>query len=217
MIRAAALAALVPALLAFAACGSGGTTTTTTTIGTPGPAIAQQVHTGVPPLDQTLDAALVPDRIEMARLTGYEKIPCAAQADARHPACRGKEKPGDPVEILPKLGCAAGWVRPEDVPPTYGAALIGKSPKLVAVYQPAAGVDPYGAQYVAVISTGTHADGASAAIALHIKGGRIIAIEDDCGAALKLLDHARVKAWVLAPGATAAATAPATPAAARTP
>lgn len=211
MIRAAVFAALAPVLLASAACGGSGTSTTTTTVGTPGPAIAQQAHTGVPALDQALDAALAPDRIEMARLTGYEKVPCAAQADASHPACRGKERPGDPVEILPKLGCQAGWVRPEDVPPTYGTALVGKSPKLIAVYQPAAAVDPYGAQYIAVISTGTHADGTSAAIALHIKGGRIIAIEDDCGAALKLLDHARVAAWVLAPGATAPATVPATP------
>ncbi|MHB8377068.1 MAG: hypothetical protein ACYDEB_08950 [Dehalococcoidia bacterium] len=228
MVRAAVFAALMPVLLAFAACGGSGTTTTSRTVGpglaqrpattmSAGAGIAQRAHTGVPALDQALDAALASDSIEMARLTGYEKVPCAAQADATHPACRLKEKPGAPVEILPKLGCQSGWLRPEDVPPAYGDALTGKSPKLLAVYQPAAGVDKYGAQYIAVIGTGNHADGAAAAIALHIKDGRITALEDDCGSVLKLLDFSRVATWVLRPGATAPDPTPTVPAASRTP
>ncbi|MDP9238666.1 MAG: cytochrome P450, partial [Chloroflexota bacterium] len=39
------------------------------------------------------------------------------------------------------------------------AALEGKDPKLAAVYQPAAAIDQYGAQYIAVIATGEHENG----------------------------------------------------------
>jgi hypothetical protein len=185
---------------AFAACGGSDTNTTSRTVA---PAIQRKAHTGNASLDQVLDTALAPNRIEMARLTGYEKVPCAKQADAQHPACRSDESDGTSVEVLPKLGCDnPTLVRPEDVPPVYGSALEKSNPKLTAVYQPAPNVDAFGAQEIGVIATGKHDNGADKAVALHIKNGRIVAIEDDCGDALKLIDDSRVASWIIRPGAS---------------
>jgi hypothetical protein len=199
----------VAALLAFAAC-SGGSSSTRTAVA-PIPRVA---NTGIPALDQSLDAALAPDDIEMARLTGYERIPCAKQQDAAHPQCRDNEDEGTTVEILPLLGCEPGWVRPEDLPDAYHDALVDKDPELVGVYAPAAGIDPYNADYVAVISTGKHDNGANAAIGLHFRQGRIVAMEDDCGDSLRLLSDDRIARWLLRPGATAPEPTPTSPTAA---
>ncbi|HEY7801366.1 MAG TPA: hypothetical protein VIE40_01710 [Dehalococcoidia bacterium] len=200
------LTMLAAAACAFGACGGSDTTTTTRavpTTGTVAPVIEHKAHTGDASLDQVLDTALAQNQIEMARLTGYEKVPCAKQADAQHPACRSDEKVGANVEVLPKLGCdSPTLVRPEDVPPVYGTALGGSNPTLTAVYQPASDVDAFGAQDIAVIATGKHDNGADKAVALHIKNGRIVAIEDDCGDALKLIDTSRVASWVVRPGAS---------------
>lgn len=191
---------LACAATAFAACGGGSKTTTETA--EPARNIPQVAHTGIPALDQSLDAALAPDRIEMARLTLYEHAPCAKGGDASHPACRDNESGGASVEIFPTLGCSAGWVRPEDLPDAYGAALEGKSPALVAVYQPSAAIRKFDADYVAVVATGKHDNGANAAVALHFRQGRIIAIEDDCGDRLRLLSDSRVASWLIRPGET---------------
>ena len=196
------------------ACGGGKTTSTGQPVA--GHAIERRANTGVPLLDQALDAALAADRIEMAGLTGYQRIACAAQGDAAHPQCRDNEAVGLAVEIFPTEGCDGGWVRPEYLPDAYGAALEGKNPKLAAVYQPAA-IDKYGAQYIAVIATGEHENGATSAVALHVKDGRIVGLESDCGDALRLLANERVATWVLRPnasapeGATPAAGSPTTP------
>jgi hypothetical protein len=192
----------VSGLLLVACSGDGGGKTTPTAQPVVAHTIERRAHTGVPPLDQALDAALAPDRIEMAGLTGYQHVACAAQGDAAHPPCRDNEAAGLPVEIFPTEGCAGGWVRPEYLPDAYAAALEGKDPKLAAVYQPTAGIDPYGAQYIAVIATGEHENGATSAVALHVKNGRIIGLENDCGDAVRLFANARVAAWVLRPNAS---------------
>ncbi len=187
---------LAGSALALAACSSGGGSTTTSRT------VAPNATPSIGAMYQAVDTALVPDAIEMARLTGYEKVACAKKADVQHPACRSNEKSGTEVEVLPKLGCdTPGLIRPEDVPPVYGSALDGRSPKLTAVYTPAPKVDNFGAQFIAVIAAGKHGSGADNAVALHIKNGRIVAIEDDCGDALKLLDETRVASWVMRPGA----------------
>ena len=152
-----------------------------------------------------LDTALAQNQIEMARLTGYEKVPCAKQADAQHPACRSDEKRRcTSVEVLPKLGVTIR--RHSSARRTCrrstATALGGSNPTLTAVYQPAPDVDAFGAQDIAVIATGKHDNGADKAVALHIKNGRIVAIEDDCGDALKLIDTSRVATWVVRPGAS---------------
>jgi hypothetical protein len=190
-----ALTLLAGAAFALAACSGGDSTTTSRTV-------ASDATPSIGALYQAVDTALVPDRIEMARLTGYEKVACAKKADAQHPACRSDEKAGTKVEVLPKLGCdEPGFVRPEDVPPLYSDALEGRSPTLTAVYTPAPKVDNLGAQFIAVIAAGKHDSGADNAVALHIRNGRIVAFEDDCGDALKLIDEKRVASWVMRPGA----------------
>jgi hypothetical protein len=162
---------------------------------------SNQSLTGEPGLDHTLGAVLVPDTIAMAGLTGYQKVACATTADAGHPACRADEHPGMPVEVLLTLGCSStGWVRPEIVPDVYATALKDKQPRLTAVYTPTAGVQfvRFGTEYVAIIAT-RRAGGGDAAVALYIKGGRIVALEDDCGNPQGLLDSARIGAWVVRP------------------
>jgi hypothetical protein len=196
-----ALAFVAASGLLLLACGGGKTATTGQPVA--GHRIERRANTGVPLLDQALDAALAADRIEMAGLTGYQRIACAAQGDAAHPSCRNNEAAGLPVEIFPTEGCDGGWVRPEYLPDAYAAALEGKDPKLAAVYQPAAAIDSYGAQYIAVIATGKHENGATSAVALHVKDGRIIGLENDCGDALRLFAAQRVAAWVLRPNASA--------------
>ncbi|MBF6600153.1 MAG: hypothetical protein IVW36_06560 [Dehalococcoidia bacterium] len=206
------LVAFVAAGFVVTACGSSGATTTSRTVpartaSTADKPLVAKAHTGDLARDQVIDTALAPNSIEMARLTGYQKIACAKQADADHPACRADEPAGTKVEVLPKLGCdAPGFVRPEDLPPVYAAALGNKNPTLSAVYEPAAGVDAFGAQAIAVLGTGKYDSGASRAVALHLKDGRITGIEDDCGDALKLLASSRVASWILRPGASAAET-----------
>lgn len=209
MIRIALTTTLMAvAALALAACGGGGSTTTKTVAA---PSTRPVSNTGIAPLDQVLDASLKPDSIEMARLTGYAKVPCAATAEADHPACREDEQPDTKVEVLPKLGCTdTGFVRPEDVPEAYAAA-VGKSPELTAVYQPLDGTAKWGENYVAVFTTGKHEGGSTAGAALHLHDGRIVALEDDCGDLLHLLDASRVGTWVLQPGSSAAAVPTGTP------
>ena len=205
MIRVRWLAAALLLTLALAAAGcSGGSSGKKTPTATAAPQIKDVVHSGNASIDHTLDAALAPDSIELARLTGYQKVACAAQEDAEHPACIGSEKPGDVVEAFPKSGCQHGWVRPADLPPVYAAALDGKQPQLAGIYEPKAGVDAYGADSIGVILTGKHDDGTGAGVAVHIKAGRIVTLEDDCGAALKLLDQQRVAKWIIQPGQTGA-------------
>ncbi|HEX5479076.1 MAG TPA: hypothetical protein VFY79_05095 [Dehalococcoidia bacterium] len=203
MIRIALTTTLMAvAALALAACSGGSTTTTTKTVAAP--STRPVSNTGIAPLDQVLDASLKPDSIEMARLTGYAKVACAASADADHPACRDDEQPDTEVEVLPKLGCTdTGFVRPEDVPEAYAAA-VGKSPQLTAIYQPVDGTAKWGENYVAVFTTGKHEGGSTAGAALHLHDGRIVAIEDDCNDLLHLLDQSRVGTWVLQPGSSVA-------------
>lgn len=201
MIRIAITTTLMAvAALTLAACSGGNSTTTTKTVAAP--STRPVSNTGIAPLDQVLDASLKPDSIEMARLTGYAKAACALTADADHPACRSDEQPDTEVEVLPTLGCTdAGFVRPEDVPEAYAAA-VGKSPALTAIYQPADGTAKWGENYVAVFTTGKHQGGSTAGAALHLHDGRIVAIEDDCGDLLHLLDASRVGSWVLEPRAS---------------
>jgi hypothetical protein len=213
MIRNAALAASLLAVLVLSGCSGGDSSpkpaaTATATAGEP--QIPSVVHSGDLSTDHTLDAALAPDPIEMARLAFYQHTACAARADAEHPGCFGNESPGDNVEAFPKTGCERGWVRPADLPPLFAGALQNRELKLAGIYEPAAGVDAFGANAIGVVLNGTHDDGTGSAVAVHIKAGRIVTFEDDCGAALKLVDQSRVARWIIAPG-QAAANAAATP------
>ncbi len=213
MTRTSLLAAtLAAATLALAACGGGDETVTTsrTVAARPG---APRVQTNLTQLDQVLNTTLSADKIQMAGLTGYQKVPCAESPpnDDAPPACRTNEKASQDVEVLPRLGCKTGWVRPEDVPDTYSAALGGSEIKLAAVYAPAPPIARFGAQYIAVIQAGKHEDGSAAGAAFYFKDGRIVGVEDDCGSILRLLSADRVVSWIIAPQGSATPAANASP------
>jgi hypothetical protein len=200
MIKLAIPAVLIACGIGLAACGGGSSKKTPTQEASP--SVRHVANTGDGAIDQVLDQSLAPDRIEMARLTFYHRVPCAATADATHPDCPADAKPDDAVEVLPKLGCdAPGFVHPEAVPDAYAAVLHSDSLKLSGVYVPVAAEVHWEEDAIAVIATGKHDSGADAGVALHLKGGRIAAIEDDCGDILRLLDESRVKAWLVRPGA----------------
>jgi len=209
---------LAPPALALAvaftlvACGGGSSSKSgsTPSSGNGEPKLVDVVHSGDAGLDHTLNAAVTPDPIELARLVRYERVTCAEQAGAEHPVCREGTKPGDEVDAFPRTGCDPSWVYPEAVPGMFKDAL-GSEPKFLAIYTPAEGVDAYGAGYIGIIGVAKHPDGTDGAVALHVKDGRIMTLEDDCGGSLKLLDSSRVKDWVVQPGQTSPSAGTATP------
>lgn len=146
-------------------------------------------------------AILQHDTIEMAGLTGYQRVACAEQASADAPECRPDESPGDQVEVLaftPQCSDEQQWVRPEDVPPTYGK--LAESPELVAVYTPSDAIQRYGSDVVVVVQSGVHEDGAAAGYAFHVAGGRIVWMEGDCNSIIRLLDNDRIDEYVVPVG-----------------
>src|SRR5207302_272137 len=79
-----------------------------------------KVTRGRADLDQPLNTALSGDEIEMARLTGYQKVNCSPfpAGDNPPPLCRSDEADGTSVEVFGTVTCDGklSWVRPEDVP-----------------------------------------------------------------------------------------------------
>ena len=184
------------AVLAFASCGGGGgTTTTSRTVGPTG--ITIKVTTNVPEINQVLNTALSGDNIEMARLTGYQRVPCAEQPSGPNPAplCRSTEPEGTPVEVFGQVKCDGGitWVRPEDVPDVFKGSLGSSDAQLHAVYATTPFAARLESQYVAVIN----------AVGVYIHNGRIVALEDDCGDPNRLLAAERVASFVVPPTAVA--------------
>ena len=99
----------------FAACGGGGSGTTTTIRTVVPRTVVAVATTGVPDLDQIIIAAADADTIELAGLTGYQRIPCKKDipqpAPGDPPLCRDNESDGASVEVLPSAKCEGGWVR----------------------------------------------------------------------------------------------------------
>lgn len=183
-----------------AACGDDGTTTAVRTA-PPGasPTGFQPVSTGNAQLDLTVNAALKPDVIELAGLTGYQRIACEPGASGGYapPACRENEDAGSEVEVLPVFRCQINWVRPEAVPPEYTQAL-GSQPRLHALYEPTGGNFTYGAQYAAVIRTTPDGE-AEDGVLLLIREGRVVAVEDACGSFDDLWASRRVSFFIVQP------------------
>ncbi len=197
--------------VALVACGGGGgTNTTSRTVASTG--IVTKVTTNVPEINQVLNTALSGDNIEMARLTGYQRIPCAATPSGNPPPplCRSTEAEGTPVEVFAQIGCDGNvtWIRPEDVPDGYKAALGASDTQLEAVYATTAFAARYESQYVAVIKNPKREDGSSGSTAVYLHNGRIVALEDDCGNPARLIGNERVAAFVVPPTATAGTPAP---------
>jgi hypothetical protein len=209
-----ALASMFVAAL-FAACGGGGTTTTVRTIA---PSESINVNTGAPELDAVARAALTKDDIQLAGLAGYSQVGCIVpekQVGAPvAPPCRDNESDNTVVEVLPVTDeCQAGYVRPEHVPDAFRSAL-GDDPKLLTVYKPKPAPNSFGAGFgagaIIVFQTGQHDAEHSAGVAFHVKDGRVVWIESDCGNVFQLLTPERVATFMVNPGeaaVTAASTA----------
>lgn len=199
------LAPLLPAALSIAmlgvACGGDGGTETTERTVDPAPAFTPAV-TDIPALDLTLNAALAGDEIELAALTGYQRVPCVAPDDggAASLTCRESEASGERVEVLPVIGCQAAWYRPEQAPDAYRATLSGAQRRLVAVYVPKEGAPFPNADQIGVIDVIEPDEGVSSAVALAVDGGRVIAMETECEDVTRLYAEERVGRFIVPPG-----------------
>jgi hypothetical protein len=104
------------------------------------------------------------------------------------------------VEVFPLTECELGWIRPEPLPDEYARLLNGDA-KIVAVYRPEPIPQDFGGDAVAVVQTAP-----DKRVALSFQGGRLIAIETECGAGdpNQLLNPDRVEEFIIAPDATPA-------------
>lgn len=223
IIRAGVLALSAAVLVLAAACGGGSGTTTTVRTLEPGPKVTPNAVTGSGELDQLIVAAIGGNDIELAALTGYERLPCkkAPAPGELAPLCRDSEDEGTTVEALPVSSCERTLVRPEQVPDAYRKAFPGQDTNVLSVYRPK--LDPaafgagFGAGQVIVLGTGQHPNTTPMGVALHVKEGRIVWLESDCDNVYQLVLPERVESYILnlagSPAPSPAATqAPATPA-----
>ncbi len=206
--RRLALILLGIAAALLVACGGGGDGSSSShTVGPRTP--ENKVSTGIADLDQPLNTALSGDEIEMARLTGYQRVKCSPfpGGDSPPPVCRSDEADGTPVEVFGAVKCDGKltWVRPEDVPDTYRSSLGGDNVKLAGVFAPRPPAARFDSQYVAVMTSGP-----PTGVAVYIHSGRIVALEDACGNVSRLLATDRVASFVIQP-TPGAGTAAATP------
>ena len=221
MTRNAASSLAAAAILAVLVAACGGSETKTVVRTAPAsvaPKRAPVTVTGAPALDQVLGAAIAVDDIELAGLTGYQKVSCkkgSSDGPGEPPSCRPNESDDTSVEVLPSSACSDGWVRPEQVPDAFRFTLRA-APELLAVAKPH--IDPavfgggFGAEEVAIFRTGTHAEGQPAGVALHIKDGRVVWIEADCHDLSELVAPEKVDSFVFDPKGIATASSPAPPA-----
>ncbi|MBI5285306.1 MAG: hypothetical protein HY874_09455 [Chloroflexi bacterium] len=201
----AAGALVACALAAAVACSGDGTTTTVSIV--PVSSASPVAISGIPEVDHIINAAVAGDMIELAALTGYQRVACETEASdgSGAPPCREDESTGDEVEVLAASACERTWVRPELATQAYRSALGFGAASPVAVYKPADSSNTFeggfGAQYVAVLSTGRRDDGSPAGVALHLTNGRITWLERDCTQLSELLGSDRVESFVVDPAA----------------
>lgn len=196
------------------ACGGDGSTTPSQTTSGNGRDVEFQ-STGEPTLDNMARNALLADNIELAKLTGYQKTPCGVNPDdplGAPPECRPTEPPGTQVDIFPVLGCDKAWTRPEQLPDVYAASIGGHDTTLYAAYQPRALSGAFQPDYILVFKRKTdHDNGASAGFALHVRQGRIVSLEGDCGDLTRLVAGDRVDNFLVKPPEGAARSTSASP------
>ncbi len=180
------------------ACGSGGDNAASTATPTPADNYAP---TGKVEVDHLINAALQVDTIEMAALTGYQKVPCTrsgASYPGAPPACRENEQEGAEVEVLPSTSCDFAWVRPEQVPDLY-QSVLGTAPQLNSVYSLNPGLFSFAAGEVIVLQTGTRSDGSPSGVAFYVKDGRIVRAQTGCRSFQELTDPGLVQSFIVAP------------------
>jgi hypothetical protein len=218
MTRAAVLAVPVFTLALLAsACSTGGSSPNTPTVAavvSPTPSNTSPARTPIPGLpaglpELVVGAALDKDNIQLARLTFYQQIACKADQNPHvggdPPVCRDNEPDGTSVIVLPATQCQGDWVRPEQVPDVYLAALRIEKPRLVAAYtpklRPASFGGGFAADTVLVFQTG---DAAADAVALHVKSGRVVWVQAACTSVADLIAPDDVDAFILEPTGIAA-------------
>lgn len=199
------------------ACGGDDTVVTTTTVA-PGDGGADEppVRTGIAELDRIIADGLAGEQdayIELAALTGYQRVACVTSGGEFAPQCRDTDDPGAEVEALPVVGCLPAWVRPEQVTDEYRQVLPAGETELLAVYTPAPDTPVinggFGATSVIVFSTGTNSDGNPRGTALHVRDGRIVLVEPSCDNVSELLEAERIASFIIEPTPAAGSEQPA--------
>ena len=193
--------ALVGGALLLMGCGGGKKADTTPAQGGP-PSFVAKVK-GTEPVVLIANAALAGEYIELARLAGYSSIACTSgDESAEAPKCRPAEDDGTKVDVVAFLQCQGSWVRPELVTDLFKAALPDRS-QVFALYVPkhTAGsfAAPLGAQYVLVLRSGSLGDGSPFGSALHVRDGRVVMVQTQCGQFLQLVDSTAVDSYLIDP------------------
>lgn len=158
---------------------------------------------GVPPL--VLSAVLAADPIALAGLTFYQQVECVDESGGAGspPVCRENEDDGQEVDVFRAVFCDPGWVRPEQVPDAYEGVLGAGGVTLFAAYAPAADAAPADVTADTMLVMRSVGDPATpSGFALAVNGGRIVAIEADCGDFAALYAQDRVGAFFVEPAAT---------------
>lgn len=214
MIHKALLAAGVTILVSFSlgACGGDDGPSVVETTRQPGtPQNVPTPTTGIPELDQVINAALARDYIELAGLTGYQRVACAsdsAEGPGAPPVCRSGEEDGTEVEVLPVSACEGTWVRPEQVPDAFRGSLSEGELRVAAVFRPNLSSDAFGggfgAEYGIALGTGPAGDGTTNGAVFQVKDGRVVWIQQACapptgGNLEQLIEPGRVQEFIVAP------------------
>jgi hypothetical protein len=194
---------LIGATALLLGCGGGKKAATTPGQQAGGPPSFIAKVKGTEPVVLVANAALAGDYIELARLAGYSSIACTTgDESAKAPKCRPGEDDGTKVQVVAFLQCQGGWVRPELVTDLFKAALPDRS-QVFALYLPKhkAGsfAAPLDAQYVLVLRSGSLGDGSPFGAALHIRDGRVVMVQTQCGQFLQLVDSNSVGSYVIDP------------------
>jgi len=138
------------------------------------------VRTDDEPLEYIINTALKRDTYELAELTLYHHVACedSPEGDDAAPPCREAEDEGDEVEVFRLFGCRETWVRPESLPGVLDELVNRETLELERVYRPTAAVAD-GPDYVAVFRTSEETASPQSGTAVHVKEGRMWALE--CG------------------------------------
>jgi hypothetical protein len=203
MIRPVALfvAALILSSLVLVACRGGGDDGAPTVESLQ--PTAPSGPPGVPPL--VLSAVLAADPIALAGLTFYQQEECVSESEGAGspPVCRENEEEDQDVDVFRAVFCEAGWVRPEQVPDAYEGVLGEGDVTLFAAYVPAEGGTPAEMTADTMLVMRTASDDANpTGFALAVNGGRIVAVEADCGDFARLYAPDRVASFFVEPGTT---------------
>ena len=176
------LVAVCLAVLAFACDdGDGGPNPTpeptSTLVHTQAP---DNTRTGIPDLDNVLDALFSGDAAAIQALVAFTPVPCEIEPIGLGPppTCRADEPEGTLVDVFPHAYCEGVYIRPEDMDGRY-ASLANPDGVLYAVYHGSESFSPSG-EFV-VVFPNRISSRPGIALAAAITGGRIVGSYSGCG------------------------------------